>query len=634
MANREPRQVRKGAAVAAMLGAEVWLARIPLTAAGSRQCFCPIPSFGWHGPPKQARFPLFAAHNIGHYSPKVINDNNNAEHRMSYLVLARKWRPKTFDDVVGQSHVVRALTNALSADRVHHAYLFAGTRGVGKTTLARILAKALNCREGVAVEPCGVCDACVALNEGRFVDLIEVDAASRTGVDDTRDLLENVQYTPSSGRYKVYLIDEVHMLSKQSFNALLKTLEEPPPHVKFLFATTDPQKLPITVLSRCLQFNLKRLSISEIDARMTQIMVAEDVTFAPAALTRIARAASGSMRDALSLLDQALAFGDGKLEDAEVAVMLGSMDRHRVIAVLDALVEGDVEALLARVRELDDDVPDYERLLDELATLLQRVALVQLAGPDALEDEEHRRDLERIAGSLEPAQTQLYYQIAITSRRDLGLAPDPRLGFEMSLLRMLAFRADVSTEAETQASPKTSLNKLTKRRVKTTSAKSPPSTTAQAKPATARTTGSGPKARAQAGRERSVPTQPEDWPQLVEALPVRGAARQLAENAALAEGTPFELRLRVESQNQHLVTEKLRSRLTQVVQEYLGTAIKLTFTVAEEVADTVAQRADQKREHSEELARKKIAEDPGVQELADLFGGEVVPESVRPSGEG
>ncbi len=550
---------------------------------------------------------------------------------MSYLVLARKWRPQTFDDVVGQSHVVRALTNALSADRVHHAYLFAGTRGVGKTTLARILAKALNCREGVAVEPCGVCDACVALNEGRFVDLIEVDAASRTGVDDTRDLLENVQYTPSSGRYKVYLIDEVHMLSKQSFNALLKTLEEPPPHVKFLFATTDPQKLPITVLSRCLQFNLKRLSVSQIDARMMQIMEAEEVNFAPAALTRIARAASGSMRDALSLLDQALAFGDGKLEDAEVAVMLGSMDRHRIIAVLDAVIAGDAEAVLEQIRELDEDVPDYERLLDELATLLQRVALVQIAGSQALEDEEHMSELERIADSLEPAQTQLYYQIAITSRRDLGLAPDPRLGFEMTLLRMLAFRTDASTESAQEPSQKASLNKLIKRRVKTAASELPPQAPSKSNSTAAGKPGAAPKSRPQDSQERTIPTQPSDWPGFVEALPVRGAARQLAENSALAEGTPFELRLRVAPQNQHLVTEKLRGRLTQVVQEYLGTAIKLTFTVAEEAGDTLAQRADQARDQNQEKARQSIAEDPGVKELADLFGAEVVPESVRPA---
>jgi DNA polymerase-3 subunit gamma/tau len=351
---------------------------------------------------------------------------------MGYLVLARKWRPKTFADVVGQTHIVRALANALSSGRVHHAFLFAGTRGIGKTTIARILAKSLNCEAGVSAEPCGQCSACIGVDEGRFVDLIEVDAASRTGVDDTRDLLDNVQYTPSVGRFKVYLIDEVHMLSRQSFNALLKTLEEPPPHVKFLFATTDPQKLPVTVLSRCLQFNLKRLTSQQIIDRMSMICAAEDLDAETAALRRLAHAASGSMRDALSLLDQGLAYGADQLLDADMAEMLGSMDRHRIIDLLRGLAEGDGGQLLARIRDLDELVPDYEIVLDEIATALQRMAVIQLAGAEALEDEDELEALQDLATQIAPEQLQLFYQIAVTSRRDLGLAPDPRIGFEMA----------------------------------------------------------------------------------------------------------------------------------------------------------------------------------------------------------
>ena len=305
---------------------------------------------------------------------------------MSYLVLARKWRPKAFSEVTGQTHIVQALENALNSGRVHHAFLFAGTRGVGKTTIARILAKALNCESGVSADPCGECSACVAVDEGRFVDLIEIDAASRTGVDDMRDLLDNVQYMPTMGRFKVYLIDEVHMLSRQSFNALLKTLEEPPEHVKFLFATTDPHKLPVTVLSRCLQFNLKRLTTNQIVGRMDKICSAEKLDAEASALKRIGRAAAGSMRDGLSLLDHALAYGAERLTDADVAEMLGSMDRYRIVALLDLLVAGNGADLIAAIHDLDELVPDYAIVLDEIATTLQRIAVIQVAGADAVED--------------------------------------------------------------------------------------------------------------------------------------------------------------------------------------------------------------------------------------------------------
>ncbi len=361
---------------------------------------------------------------------------------MSYLVLARKWRPRSFEELVGQDHVRRALTNALDSGRIHHAFLFTGTRGVGKTTIARIFAKSLNCEKGVSSKPCGECSACRDIDAGRFVDLLEVDAASRTKVDDTRELLDNVQYAPARGRYKVYLIDEVHMLSTHSFNALLKTLEEPPPHVKFLLATTDPQKLPVTVLSRCLQFHLRRLPLQQIQERLAFISEAEKVEFEPAALRAIARGAEGSMRDALSLLDQVLAFGGGRALESEVRALLGTLDRRHVEAILEALAAKDGAALMTCVQQLDERAPDYDQALGELAAAIQRMALLQ-AIPDLRgEDEEQDQALAALAGRFTPEDLQLLYQIAIMTRRDLDFAPDARGGFEMALLRMLAFRPE------------------------------------------------------------------------------------------------------------------------------------------------------------------------------------------------
>ncbi|MDZ7643821.1 MAG: DNA polymerase III subunit gamma/tau [Woeseiaceae bacterium] len=359
---------------------------------------------------------------------------------MSYLVLARKWRPKNFDDTVGQTHVLRALRNALEAERLHHAYLFAGTRGVGKTTIARVLAKCLNCEKGLTAEPCGQCSACVEIDEGRFVDLIEVDAASKTKVDDTRDLLDNVQYAPARGRYKVYLIDEVHMLSRSSFNALLKTLEEPPPHVKFLLATTDPQKLPVTVLSRCLQFNLKRLTPALIRDRLEFICEAEAVDCDRESLALIARAADGSLRDALSLLDQAIAYCGGNVDAGAVAAMLGTIEREHVIRLLGLLAEDDAPGVLQAIDEIDEQFPDYARLLDDLARMLQRIAVFQVVGASDAGEDLDETALADFAARLAPEDVQLFYQIAIIGRRDLQLAPDPRSGAEMTLLRMLAFR--------------------------------------------------------------------------------------------------------------------------------------------------------------------------------------------------
>ncbi len=366
---------------------------------------------------------------------------------MSYLVLARKWRPKNFTDTVGQEHVLQALVNALESGRLHHAYLCAGPRGVGKTTIARLLAKALHCDKGVTSEPCGECSACKEIDEGRFVDLIEVDAASKTKVDDTRDLLDNVQYAPARGRYKVYLIDEVHMLSKSSFNALLKTLEEPPPHVKFLLATTDPQKLPVTVLSRCLQFNLTRLTPRLIQDRLAQICDAEGIEFEGSAIAMIARAADGSLRDALSLLDQAIAYCGGKVEEGPVATMLGTIDRDHVSRLVRLLAANDAAGIIAAMKDIDEQFPDYARLLEDLARVLQQIVVYQIVGRIDAEDEISDEELSELAATVGAEDVQLFYQTALIGRRDLHLAPDPRSGAEMTLLRMLAFRPAESVGA-------------------------------------------------------------------------------------------------------------------------------------------------------------------------------------------
>ncbi|MCC7410898.1 MAG: DNA polymerase III subunit gamma/tau, partial [Gammaproteobacteria bacterium] len=365
---------------------------------------------------------------------------------MSYQVLARKWRPRRFAELVGQQHVVQALSNALIHDRLHHAYLFTGTRGVGKTTVARIFARSLNCETGITATPCTRCAACTEIDEGRFIDLIEVDAASRTKVDETRELLENVQYAPTRGRFKVYLIDEVHMFSNHSFNALLKTLEEPPPHVKFLLATTDPKKLPVTILSRCLQFNLRRLLPEEIEAQLARIVESEGVAVEPGALALMAEAADGSVRDALSLLDQAIAYGAGRLLLAEVALMLGTIDREHVHALLEGLAAADAAALLERVRALAAFGCDFGAVLTDLLGALQRIAVLQVLGADP-GDRPGDRHLAELAARMPAEDCQLYYQIGLIGRRDLPFAPDPRGGFEMTLLRMIAFRPGASPGA-------------------------------------------------------------------------------------------------------------------------------------------------------------------------------------------
>ena len=358
---------------------------------------------------------------------------------MDHQVLARKWRPRNFKEMVGQEHVLKALINALDHNRLHHAYLFTGTRGVGKTTIARILAKCLNCEKGVTSEPCGTCSSCVEINEGRCIDLIEVDAASRTKVEDTRELLDNVQYLPTRARYKVYLIDEVHMLSNNSFNALLKTLEEPPPHVKFLLATTDPQKLPVTILSRCLQFNLKNMSPERIAEHLGFVLGEEEIKFDDAALWQLGRAADGSMRDALSLTDQAISFGENSVMETDVSTMLGSIDRGRIQQIFQALLDKNAAVILDQITELAEFSPDYASVLEELISLLHRIAVSQAVPDAAARDAALAEKLRDYAAQISAEDLQLYYQIALIGRRDLPLNPDPKAGLEMVLLRMLAF---------------------------------------------------------------------------------------------------------------------------------------------------------------------------------------------------
>lgn len=369
---------------------------------------------------------------------------------MSYQVLARKWRPRNFTEMVGQEHVVQALVNALDSERLHHAYLFSGTRGVGKTTIARIFAKSLNCDQGLSSKPCGECASCVEVDQGRSVDLIEIDAASRTGVDDMRELLDNVQYAPTRGRFKIYLVDEVHMLSKHSFNALLKTLEEPPPHIKFLLATTDPQKLPVTVLSRCLQFNLKRMSRQQILSHLQYLIVQEKVEAETAAMVLLSSAADGSMRDALSLLDQAIACGGGSVSLSTTEVMLGTISRDYLVKIFDSLVQQDAAGLVREARNVIAYNPDYQRVCAEMISLLHQMALYQSEAEIEPEDDWMGEQIIGLSARLSSEEIQLYYQIMLQGRHDLSLSPDVAVGFEMLMLRLLAFSPD--TGAITQAS--------------------------------------------------------------------------------------------------------------------------------------------------------------------------------------
>ena len=515
---------------------------------------------------------------------------------MSYLALARKWRPRRFEDVLGQPHVVKALSHALAADKLHPAILLTGTRGVGKTTLARIIAKGLNCETGVSANPCGTCSACQQVDEGRFIDLLEIDAASHTGVDNVRDLIDNAQYSPSRGRYKVYLIDEVHMLSKPAFNALLKTLEEPPPHVKFILATTDPQKLPITVLSRCLQFNLRRLPAALIRELLAKVLAQENLSAEPGAVAELARAADGSMRDGLSLLDQAIAFCGGKsLARAQVEDMLGTQGRQVLFEILRAVAGGNGEALLACVDKLDAEAPDYSSLLNDLAGILQRVAVLQVLPGAADEDDDPA--VQQLGSVLAAEDVQVYYQVVINGRRDLPWVPDPRLGFEMTLLRMLAFRPGAAGGQRPASS----------------------SAPVAAKPA--------------GGGARAVAAE-SDWGRRVEAFGLEGFARQLARHCEWQGRSGDSVRLGLDPRMKHLLQDDRRLAIEQALARETGEKIRVTIEVVSTGGQTPARQDEQREAERQRVAEQAIESDPAVRALKEKFGATVRAGSVQPAGKG
>lgn len=566
--------------------------------------------------------------------------------RMSYLVLARKWRPKRFAELVGQEHVVRALTNALDSGRVHHAFLFTGTRGVGKTTIARIFAKSLNCVQGTSAEPCGQCEVCQAIDAGRFIDLLEIDAASNTGVDDVREVIENAQYLPSRGRVKVYLIDEVHMLSKSAFNALLKTLEEPPEHVKFLLATTDPQKLPVTVLSRCLQFNLKRLDEQQISGQMQMILGEEGIAAEPGAIRQLARAADGSLRDGLSLLDQAIAYTGGRLDDAAVAAMLGTVDRARVDALLAALAAADGAALLQEIERLAEFSPDWGAVLDALAEALHRVQVKQLV-PGAMTDADGI-DVEALAGQLRPELVQLWYQMALQGRRDLHLAPGARTGFEMALLRMLAFRPlqDEATESATPSAHPMATTRPASRGDAAQAARAALAADSAAVPSQSRSRATAPPLQTAASLQQpSSPTHAQpptgrtpalqhidaaQWPDLVAGSGVSGPARQLALHAGFVGYADGVLQLELAAADEHLKAPLMVRMLADALAPALGATPQIRFRITQAPSgETLHQRDEKQRDARQQAAESAFMADPGVQALIGR-GGSVVPGSIRP----
>ncbi|WP_149194102.1 DNA polymerase III subunit gamma/tau [Luteimonas suaedae] len=574
---------------------------------------------------------------------------------MSYLVLARKWRPRRFAELVGQEHVVRALTNALDLGRVHHAFLFTGTRGVGKTTIARIFAKSLNCERGTSADPCGECNSCRDIDAGRFVDLLEIDAASNTGVDDVRELIDNAQYMPSRGRVKVYLIDEVHMLSKSAFNALLKTLEEPPEHVKFLLATTDPQKLPVTVLSRCLQFNLKRLDLGQIEGQIGRILAAEEIAAEPEAVRQLAKAADGSLRDGLSLLDQAIAYTGGRLETDAVAAMLGTVDRTRVGALLEALAAGDGERLLAEVATLAEFAPDWGSVLDALAEALHRIQVRQLV-PDAMVEADGL-DLDALAAGVRAEVVQLWYQMALGGRRDLPLAPSPRAGFEMSVLRMLAFRpaeATASTPATAAPGGQASRpNAAAAARAAMEADRAKPAAAAPRRPAPGAVAAPTPREVAAPPAVEAAPPAPvaastpapapasnvdvagqidaERWPDLVTGLGLRGPVRELAAHTALVGYADGVLRLALPPSDDHLKTPFLVDQFADALAPHFGAAPQIRFEAAVPAhGETAHGRHARERNARQNAAERAFLEDPEVQRLMSQHGAKVVPDSIRP----
>jgi DNA polymerase-3 subunit gamma/tau len=528
---------------------------------------------------------------------------------MNYQVLARKWRPHNFTEVVGQNHVITSLTNALKHNRLHQAYLFTGTRGVGKTTLARILAKAMNCENLQDFNPCGQCDICRAVDEGRFLDLIEVDAASRTKVEDTRDLLDNAQYAPNQGRYKVYLIDEVHMLSGHSFNALLKTLEEPPPHVKFLLATTDPHKIPVTVLSRCLQLNLKRLLPSEIFTQMGFILGKENIVFESEGLKLIAHAADGSMRDGLSLLDQAIVYGNGQVTLIDVQSMLGSIAKQPVEAILRALAQADAPAILNHVDDLSQLSPDFSDLLQQLLQFLHRVALVQYVPTTT---NSHDLDIDvvaHLAKTMSPEEVQLYYQIGLLGQKELELAPDPRSGFEMVMLRMLTFRP---ANVESVALPFQNQNPalLSQSHLQTINA---PSQMVHSSPSA------------------SVSEKPritDNWETIISGL--KGMTKQFASHCLLERIDETQCHLSLDPEYHSLLDQDSMKKLENALRDLLGKPLKIYIEVKALEASTPAQRVVHAQENRQQTAVETIHQDPNVIYAKTHFDAQVLPESIEP----
>ncbi|WOJ95710.1 DNA polymerase III subunit gamma/tau [Congregibacter brevis] len=553
---------------------------------------------------------------------------------MSYQVLARKWRPATFDALVGQEHVLQALRHALDSNRLHHAYLFTGTRGVGKTTIARILARSLNCEKGVSATPCGECGSCVEISEGRSVDLIEVDAASRTKVEDTRELLDNVQYAPTRSRFKVYLIDEVHMLSGHSFNALLKTLEEPPDHVKFLLATTDPQKLPATVLSRCLQFNLKNMSAQRVVEHLRDVLAQEQVDFDDAALWQLGRAAAGSMRDALSLTDQAIAFGDGSLRDAEVASMLGSVDRRHVYDLLAALLADDAKQLIDTCAQMDEQGVDFASAVDELASVLHRCALAQ-AVPGAIDPEfGDAEQVAELAGKMTAEDVQLFYELAHSARPQVVQASDPRAAFEMLALRLLAFRPvgvlDPGLTAEDLLELPTSTPEVDDAAKKP---EPPPAAVIEAsQPEVMPSVGKSevPKVVGGSERESGAGTQGDQppWYQILEALGLSGSALNIASHCEVEAVNGASWRLVLDESRANLFNERHVAVVAKALSEWQKVSCEVSIIPGAVSQETPAMRRVRLEAERHKVAVAEINEDPEVLQLVKDFDAKVLQDSV------
>ncbi|HTN93386.1 MAG TPA: DNA polymerase III subunit gamma/tau [Gallionella sp.] len=536
-------------------------------------------------------------------------------------VLARKWRPKTFAQLVGQEHVVRALSNALTQNRLHHAYLFTGTRGVGKTTIARIFAKSLNCETGITATPCGECNACREIDSGRFIDLIELDAASNTGIDNMREVLDNAQYMPTSARFKVYIIDEVHMLSKQAFNSMLKTLEEPPGHVKFILATTDPHKIPVTVLSRCLQFNLKQLPRALIAEHLEYVLEQEQMSFDVSAIGMIARAAQGSMRDALSLLDQAIAFSAGKVGDALVHTMLGAIDQGYLYDLLTALHEQNGAKLIDIADNMSARSISFDAALQELATLLHRIALTQSMPQAIVDDEPERARLLELAGAFTAEEIQLYYQIAIHGRDEIDLAPDEYAGFTMTLLRMLSF-----APARDMAQPV-----LGPHAAKAQPATRPKSAESNAVPASPAEVPKGTDSNVRTANAKSISGDHPDWGVLLTQLNVQGMAQQLAKHCVLENISDNRIILCLSQEHKHLQTNRSAiEKLQAALAAYFAKPIRLEIVLGESGSATPARIEQQTKNHKQQLAADSIAQDRFVREAQIELDADLIEESIRP----